>query len=94
MDKENEIESDWKFAAMVIDRWVMVVMVMMTMMVMMGMMTMVMVVMMTMVMDRKMGSQSTNENMTLAAMTHLAMTKMNMKIVCCRRVRQFTSGMT
>ena len=21
MDKENEIESDWKFAAMVIDRW-------------------------------------------------------------------------
>ena len=28
MDKENEIESDWKFAAMVIDRWVMVVMVM------------------------------------------------------------------
>ena len=70
MDKENEIESDWKFAAMVIDRWVMVVMVMMTMMVMMGMMTMVMVVMMTIVMDRKMGSQSTNESMTLAAMTH------------------------
>ena len=27
MDKENEIESDWKFAAMVIDRWVMGVMV-------------------------------------------------------------------
>ena len=35
MDKENEIESDWKFAAMVIDRWVMVMMVMMTMIVMM-----------------------------------------------------------
>ena len=29
MDKENEIESDWKFAAMVIDRWVVVVMVVM-----------------------------------------------------------------
>ena len=44
MDKENEIESDWKFAAMVIDRWVMgviVMMVMMTMMVMMVVMSMV-----------------------------------------------------
>ena len=51
MDKENEIESDWKFAAMVIDRWVVVVMLMVVM-------TMVMVmtmIVMTMVMDRNNG---------------------------------------
>ena len=40
MDKENEIESDWKFAAMVIDRWMMVVMVMMTMVMVMTMIVM------------------------------------------------------
>ena len=52
MDKENEIESDWKFAAMVIDRWVVVMMVVMVVMTMVMVMTMIV---MTMVMDRNNG---------------------------------------
>ena len=54
MDKENEIESDWKFAAMVIDRWVMVMIVMMLVVSMVMVMVMTMIVM-TMAMDRNNG---------------------------------------